>query len=308
MIRIEWSFDRGFDPGQTARMIMEIAANACAREEGVPEDCFITVRCCGDEAIRAINRTARGIDASTDVLSFPTVRYPAGRTAAQTPGLLRREYDDVMKAAFLGDLVISLPHCRQQALEYRHSFYREAAYLLVHGVFHLMGYDHIREDDQRIMRQMEEKAMQSIVLDRAEETSISDEMLIRLAREVRVNSYSPYSRYAVGAALLGKSGKVYLGVNVENASFGLSNCAERTALFRAVCDGEQSFQTIAIVGNTEAWPCGACRQALYEFAPDLRILVGAAEGPWKESTLSALLPEGFGPDSMAEAERRESHG
>ena len=121
--------------------------------------------------------------------------------------------------------------------------------------------------------------------------------LIKLAAEARKKAYADYSGYKVGAAILGKNGKVYTGCNVENASFGLTNCAERTAVFKAVSEGARSFDVLAISAKTKAWPCGACRQVLNEFAPDLRILV-TWDNQVEEKTLKELLPEGFGPHSM----------
>ncbi|MBU8870550.1 MAG: cytidine deaminase [Gemmatimonadales bacterium] len=122
--------------------------------------------------------------------------------------------------------------------------------------------------------------------------------LAAAACKVRLNSHSPYSGFRVGAALLGKSGTVYLGTNVENASFGLSICAERTAVFRAVADGETEFQAIAICadGKQPTPPCGACRQVLVEFGPQMIVLTVGEEGldgPVIHSTVSDLLPEAF---------------
>lgn len=122
--------------------------------------------------------------------------------------------------------------------------------------------------------------------------------LVAEACRARLHSYSPYSGFRVGAALLGASGRVYLGTNVENASFGLSNCAERTAVFRAVADGEVHFEAIAICadGQDPTPPCGACRQVLMEFGPDLIVLTAGEDGPdgpVLESTISNLLPEAF---------------
>ena len=105
----------------------------------------------------------------------------------------------------------------------------------------------------------------------------------------------------MGAALLASSGRVYLGCNIENASFGITNCAERTALFKAVSEGERDFDTIAIASSGSApYPCGACRQALNEFAPNLRILVTWGENEVDETTLPQLLPHGFGPKDVLE--------
>ena len=122
--------------------------------------------------------------------------------------------------------------------------------------------------------------------------------LIDQACQVRLNSYSPYSGFRVGAALLGKSGRVYLGTNVENASFGLSNCAERTAVFRAVADGETEFEAIAVCadGADPTPPCGACRQVLVEFGPGMTVLLAGdqgSRGPVGEFTVAQLVPEAF---------------
>lgn len=122
--------------------------------------------------------------------------------------------------------------------------------------------------------------------------------LVNRACQVRLNSYSPYSGFRVGAALLGKSGKVYLGTNVENASFGLSNCAERTAIFRAVSDGEQEFTAIAVCadGHNPTPPCGACRQVLVEFGPQMIVLLAGQDGAGglvRQFTVAELVPEAF---------------
>ena len=111
-------------------------------------------------------------------------------------------------------------------------------------------------------------------------------------------AYCPYSHFAVGAALECADGTVYTGCNIENAAFGNTMCAERTALFKAVSEGVREFSAIAIASRGSApFPCGACRQSLNEFAPDLRVLV-TWDGNVRETTLRALLPEGFGPASL----------
>lgn len=129
---------------------------------------------------------------------------------------------------------------------------------------------------------------------------LSDGELLQRALEARRRSYCPYSRFAVGAALLASSGRVYTGANVENASYGLSMCAERVALFRAAAAGERSFLKLVVVGGPVdrepqelCPPCGACRQALFEFAPDLEVLLGTARGVERRFSLQELLPEPF---------------
>jgi cytidine deaminase len=114
-------------------------------------------------------------------------------------------------------------------------------------------------------------------------------------------SYAPYSRFSVGAALECEDGEVITGCNVENAAYGSSICAERTALVKAVSEGKRSFRRIAIVGSgdTPCWPCGACRQMLSEFSPSLEILV--VSGPsnaYEKTSLTALLPHSFGPKQL----------
>jgi len=123
---------------------------------------------------------------------------------------------------------------------------------------------------------------------------MDDQTLLDAAIDVRGNAYCPYSKFAVGAALLAGSGQVYTGVNVENAVNGLSLCAERVALFKAIAAGERKFSKIAVVCDAGyCRPCGACRQVLFEHAPDLAILIGNPDGQFRETTIRDLLPEAF---------------
>ena len=119
--------------------------------------------------------------------------------------------------------------------------------------------------------------------------------LIREAFEGQKFAYVPYSRFHVGAALRARDGRVFKGCNIENASFGLTNCAERTALFKAVSEGAHEFVAIAIATEKAlAWPCGICRQALCEFAPHLRVITACGDQR-AEATLDQLLYGAFGP-------------
>lgn len=130
---------------------------------------------------------------------------------------------------------------------------------------------------------------------------MTDEELVKKALEMRKFSYAPYSHFAVGAALLCEDGTVFTGCNVENAAYGSTICAERTALVKAVSEGHpKGWTTLAIAGSGEdfCWPCGACRQMLYEFAPNLRVLAVNGHGQFQEATLSELLPMGFGAASL----------
>lgn len=151
-----------------ARRMMQRCADFAQQQEGLDRKLCVYVRIVDDDEIRRINREQRGKDAATDVLSFPTVSYPAGRTAGTCPALVRREYDPEADACMLGDIVISMDHVRAQACEYGHSEQREYGYLLTHGLFHLMGYDHVKEEDRPAMRAMEEKTLARVGLTREE--------------------------------------------------------------------------------------------------------------------------------------------
>lgn len=124
--------------------------------------------------------------------------------------------------------------------------------------------------------------------------------LINLANEARKLAYVPYSNYPVGAALRTKSGRLYTGVNVENAAYPQTMCAERVAIFKAVSDGETEFDVIAVVTNNGGSPCGGCRQVMAEFGLDTIVLLANGNGKLvKESTVSELLPEAFTPKHLA---------
>ena len=132
------------------------------------------------------------------------------------------------------------------------------------------------------------------------------QQLIRAAFAARRFAYTPYSHFKVGAALLAQNGQVFTGCNIESASYSPTNCAERTALFKAVSEGVTEFSAIAIVGSREGEvnrivtsPCGVCRQALFEFVgPELTVIMARSEEYYLETTLGELLPYGFGPKNL----------
>ncbi len=132
---------------------------------------------------------------------------------------------------------------------------------------------------------------------------MNDDALVQAAMEARERAYAPYSAFKVGAALLTRSGKVYTGSNVENASYGLTVCAERVAVFSAVSAGEREFCAIAIASQNGVSPCGACRQVLREFGPDLRMIIADAQGRRRERTLAELLPDDFKPEDLSRSQR-----
>jgi len=127
-----------------------------------------------------------------------------------------------------------------------------------------------------------------------------DEELVRVASLARHRAYVPYSKYKVGAAIRTKRNKVHSGANVENASYGLTVCAERTAAFAAVNSGDAALDAIAIVIDDDKLPtpCGACRQVLAEFSPDMRVILATTGGKRKVATLRELLPDPFLPENL----------
>lgn len=122
--------------------------------------------------------------------------------------------------------------------------------------------------------------------------------LIAAAREAMENSYAPYSHFPVGAALLSDDGRVWTGCNIENASYGAANCAERTAIFKAVSEGMRKFIAIAIICKTEEYcsPCGICRQVMVEFSPDMEVIMVNQHNEYTMKTSAELLPGFFSLD------------
>lgn len=131
-------------------------------------------------------------------------------------------------------------------------------------------------------------------------TDEEKQSLITLAKEARRNAYAPYSNYPVGAALKTKSGRIFTGVNVENAAYPQTMCAERTAVFKAVSEGEREYEAIAIVTENGGSPCGGCRQVLAEFGLDIVVLIADGEGSLvQETTVHELLPGAFTSEKLS---------
>ena len=135
----------------------------------------------------------------------------------------------------------------------------------------------------------------ALAMPKTQLSSKERKQLLAAARRVMRHAYAPYSRFRVGAALLTTKGEVFVGCNVENASYGITNCAERTAIFTAIAhSGRLEIRAIAVVNDQgmASSPCGACRQAIYEFGPEAVVLFPTESG-WKEASIRQLLPEGF---------------
>ena len=129
---------------------------------------------------------------------------------------------------------------------------------------------------------------------------MTQQELCQTAINMLDRAYVPYSHFPVGAALECSDGTVFTGCNIENAAYGVTICAERTAIFKAVSEGRRDFVRIAIAGNSKdyCWPCGSCRQVLFEFAPDLEVLIAKEGGDYVKLSLQALLAHGFGPKAL----------
>jgi cytidine deaminase len=126
------------------------------------------------------------------------------------------------------------------------------------------------------------------------------EKLIQEAKRVQKRAYAPYSKFAVGAAVQGGTGRIYTGCNIENSSFGLTICAERLALFKAISEGEETINILVLITDTETlvWPCGACRQVLAEFSPEMQIVSVNKQGQRETRPLSAIYPDAFNRESL----------
>jgi cytidine deaminase len=137
--------------------------------------------------------------------------------------------------------------------------------------------------DEHVNRQLDESVVADLVL---------------AAQNARRNAYTPYSHFPVGAALRAADGTVYTGSNVENASFGLTICAERNAVFHAVSEGARDIEMIAVVTANGVTPCGACRQVLAEFNVEMQVIVADTDGNWRVYGLAELLPDAFVPEQL----------
>jgi cytidine deaminase len=131
------------------------------------------------------------------------------------------------------------------------------------------------------------------------------QVLLEVASNSRTYSHAPYSRYRVGSALLGASGNVYSGANVENASYGLAICAERTAYVKAISEGEKEFLAIAVVTDNGGSPCGACRQFMAEFGLDTLVITADKAFHYDITTVGGLLPDAFTPEKLAEGRAKK---
>lgn len=230
------------------------------------------------EKIQELNRDYRELDKVTDVLAF---------------ALNDEAEDDIEEMKlFLGDIVICEQVAAEQATAIGNSLQQEIEFLALHGFLHLVGFEHDTLEQEKKMIDNQKKIVRAIELYRA-------------ALEARKKAYIPYSSFAVGAALMTDTEQIFAGCNIENSSYGVTNCAERTALYTAVAQGHKRFISLAVVGDTPGpiSPCGICRQALSEFATNsMLVWLFNLEGDVLVITIGDLLPLSFNKSYMKREE------
>ncbi|WP_369017243.1 cytidine deaminase [Thermatribacter velox] len=208
----------------------------------------------------------------------------------------KRESSDVMSFFYgeeedqtWGEVIICIPVALEQAKVAGNSIDDEISLLFIHGLLHCLGYDDQEPQDLQVMSEKQEHYLNAF------KKYLLFEKLINKALKQLDLSYAPYSGYRVASALLCTDGTIVTGVNVENASFGLSICAERVAVSKAVSMGKRDFEAIAIVSEKRdfCYPCGACLQVLTEFSPGIKVLVARSSEDFKVLGLEELLPHSF---------------
>ena len=241
-----------------------------------------------DEEIHQINRDYRNIDRPTDVISFASMDDA-------------EDFEWEMDEIELGDIFINVDAVARQAVEYGHSELREASFLFTHGVLHLLGYDHMEEEDEKEMFALQDKILDPII-SRERKTTMTQEELIHEAFEAMKNAYAPYSNYHVGACILTKDGKLYYGANIENASYPAGVCGERSAIFAAYSRGvrKEDIEALAIVsdGKRIGAPCGVCRQVLSELLEQHTPIILSNGKETKVTDIAALLPDQFSTEDL----------
>ena len=252
----------------TRRKIQKIV-ELVLREEGKDLSGCLSIAVVDKEEIRSLKKRFFHQDVYTDVISF---FYGFS------------DEDDVW-----GEIIICPAVIKEEARSRGEREEQALSIVLIHGLLHLLGYE---DEDSEKAKVMEERQEALYQLGEEEEER---EKLIQKAKEVRARAYAPYSNFLVGAALLGYNGNIFTGCNVENASFGLTICAERGAVAKALSQGIKEFKKIAIIADSSSYcfPCGACRQVLYEFAPQLEVIAAKSDIDYEVVSLRSLLPQAF---------------
>ena len=248
----------------------------------INDNFVVDVTICDNKFIHEINKTYRNVDRPTDVISFAFFDDKEEKALPDIP-------------SSLGEIIISYEKAEEQAVLYGHTVKREMSFLFVHGLLHLLGYDHMKKEDEKIMFGLQNEILGGHDMETKE--------LVNKAIEARKLAYVPYSNFRVGAALLCKDGEVFLGANIENSSYPVCMCAERNALYNAYLHGKtkDDFVALALSADTDGpcSPCGACRQVLSELFPsDAPIYMSNLKGLIQETTIKELLPFAFSSDDL----------
>lgn len=250
-------------------------------EDDVELSCIIV----DDAKIHEINRDYRHIDRSTDVISFAL----EDNEQFYVEGMPRT----------LGDIFISYEHACRQAQEYGHSLEREMCFLMTHGLLHLLGYDHMSEEEEKEMTALQKKILDELGMERV---TIDYQKLVDEAFVAAKQAYVPYSHFPVGACLLLKNGQLIHGTNIENAAYGSTMCAERNAVYQAYCQGyrKEDIEALAIVGDCSPLisPCGACRQVLAELLEKQTPIILGDKDHYEVTCIEELLPRAFTGESL----------
>ncbi len=242
----------------------------------------IDITIVNNNSIQEINREYRDKDYPTDVISFAFFDDENEIVSSDLPNSL-------------GQIIISFEKAEEQAKLYKHSLNREMSFLFVHGLLHLLGYDHMKKDDELIMFSIQNEILGG--------NKMTKEELVAKAIEARELAYVPYSHFKVGAVIMTKDGRLFLGANIENSSYPCCMCAERNAIYNAYLHGvkKNDIAALALSADTDGpcSPCGACRQVLSELMPtDAPIYMSNLKGLIKETTIAELLPYAFSEDDL----------
>lgn len=248
-----------------SRAFLQELANFVLENEKQSQSGSLSVALVGKEEIRKLKREFFGEDRYTDVISF--------------------NYGLTEKDSIWGEVVISLPVAEEQARERNIPVKEEVSYLFIHGLLHLLGYEDGDPESKKVMTERAKSLLAEFGKFQARKS------LIKKAEKARALAYAPYSRFQVGAAIAGREGEVFTGCNIENASFGLTVCAERVALWKGVSAGVRDFSRIAIISTSSqlCLPCGACRQVLYQFSPGIEVVATRVDGSYQCFSLKELF-------------------
>ncbi len=282
MIELEIINELEIDMSEYDKLYREITKLTLDTLE-IEDDVELSATFVSIERIHEINRDYRHIDRPTDVITFALEDVDS-------------PFIEGMPRA-LGDIFICYDKAKEQALEYGHSLRRELCFLFVHGLLHLLGYDHMTEEEEKEMFSLQDEILTQMNIPRDYDYI---EPLIEKAREARLRAYAPYSHFLVGACVLTRDGKYIPGCNIENAAYGDSICAERNAVFGTYCQGygKEDIQALCVVGDVEGYisPCGSCRQVLSELLEKDTPIILVGNAGYKVTDIEELLPGAFSLD------------